>query len=89
MMYISKDFEVTPCPIMPVSMGNLRETSLKEIFSSMKRQDVRNKILLEPDECGACSLLAKCRGGCRGRTYVISGSLNKKDPACPEPETLK
>ncbi|MBW1869445.1 MAG: SPASM domain-containing protein [Deltaproteobacteria bacterium] len=87
MMYISKDFEVTPCPIMPISMGNLRETSLKEIFSSMKRQDVRNKILLEPDECGACSLLDKCRGGCRGRTYVISGSLNKKDPACLSPHT--
>lgn len=82
MMYISKDLEVIPCPIMPIPMGNLRDTSLKEIFSSMKRQEIRDQILLEPDECAACDLLAKCKGGCRGRTYVISGSLNKKDPAC-------
>ena len=89
MMYISKDLEVTPCPIMPVSIGNLRDTSLKEIFSSMKRQEFRDKLLTMPDECGACALLAKCKGGCRGRSYVISGSLNKKDPACLAPYTTK
>lgn len=82
MMYISKDLEVTPCPVMPFPLGNLREISLKEIFSSAKRRIVREELSMSPGECIACDIANKCKGGCRGRTYVLFRIFDKKDPAC-------
>ncbi len=82
MMYISKDLDVTPCPVMPFLLGNLRKMSLKEIFSSDKRRVVREELSMSPDECIACDIANKCKGGCRGRTYVLHNMFNRQDPAC-------
>jgi GeoRSP system SPASM domain protein len=82
MMYISRGLDVTPCPIMPYSMGNLSGTSLKEICSSEKRRQVRMELSKPPQECDSCDIAEKCRGGCRGRTYVLFNKFSKKDPAC-------
>jgi GeoRSP system SPASM domain protein len=82
MIYISGDLDVTPCPIMPYSMGNLSGTSLHEICSSEKRRQVRVELSKTPQECVSCNIAAKCRGGCRGRTYVLFSKFSKKDPAC-------
>jgi GeoRSP system SPASM domain protein len=82
MMYISENFDVTPCPILNVSLGNLREFFLEEIFSSEKRVHVRKELSTPPEECNSCEKVNTCRGGCRGRTYTIFGHYNKPDPGC-------
>jgi len=82
MMYISGNFDVTPCPILPVSMGNLRFSSCKDIFSSEKRREIRDKLSSPPKECGGCPVVSKCIGGCRGRAYALYESFDKQDPAC-------
>jgi GeoRSP system SPASM domain protein len=82
MIYISGDFDVTPCPILPVPIGNLCFVTLKDIFSSEKRRGVRTELSHPPQECSSCAVISTCKGGCRGRAYVLFKSFNKRDPAC-------
>ena len=60
--------EVTPCPYLPVSAGNVRKTPFSEIW---KRSPVfsalRNPDLLT-GKCGRCEYKMIC-GGCRARAY--------------------
>lgn len=83
MIYISGDCDVTPCPIFPFQLGNLRDMPLKEILSSEKRQEIRKAILTPARECRDCNALNTCTGGCRGRAYLKYNDLKGADPACP------
>ncbi|OGW37065.1 MAG: hypothetical protein A2Y97_01630 [Nitrospirae bacterium RBG_13_39_12] len=85
MIYISGSLDVTPCPLLPVVLGNLLSESLTEIFSSNIRQEIRKFISMPPRECGDCEKVIECRGGCRGRTYVSHKTFDKRDPACLQP----
>jgi GeoRSP system SPASM domain protein len=82
MLYISPSYKVYPCPAMPLELGDLHETSLREIVLSGKKKQLRNSLLSPPGECSACDRAGKCLGGCRGRAYAMTGSLNRCDPAC-------
>ena len=82
MLYISPSYKVTPCPAMPLELGDLHETSLREIILSGKKKELRSSLLSPPGECVACDRAGKCLGGCRGRAYAMSGSLDRIDPAC-------
>ncbi len=82
MIYISGSFDVTPCPILSVPLGNLHHATLKGIFSSEKRQEVRKELSNPPKECSSCSIISTCKGGCRGRVYMLFKSFDKRDPAC-------
>ncbi len=82
MVYFSPDLDVTPCPLLPLSMGSLQAGTLKEIISSDKRRQIMTELSLPPQECRECAMVDNCRGGCRGRTYVLLKAFDKKDPAC-------
>ncbi|MBI5409454.1 MAG: SPASM domain-containing protein [Nitrospirae bacterium] len=82
MVYVSPDLEVTPCPLLPVNMGHLQAETLKKIFSSAKRRQIRKELLAPPYECRECAIVDNCKGGCRGRTYILQETFDKKDPAC-------
>ena len=82
MVYISSNLDVMPCPLLPVVLGNLSFTTLEEIFFSESRHKIRKTLSLPPQECKLCSELNKCKGGCRGRSYVLHRSFDKRDPAC-------
>lgn len=63
--------EVTPCPYMPISLGNIRERSFKEIwFNSKVFQDLRDLGKLK-GKCGLCEHQEIC-GGCRARAYGVT-----------------
>ncbi len=83
MVYISGELDVTPCPIMPLSIGNLRDHELVDIFFSEKRSITREGLTTAPGECLACPEVMGCRGGCRGRTLALCGTLDMRDPGCP------
>ena len=77
---ITPEGNVTPCPYMPVSAGNLRERSFADLWQSA---DVFTD-LREPrlgGRCGACEFSKIC-GGCRCRAYATYGDYLAEDPAC-------
>jgi radical SAM protein with 4Fe4S-binding SPASM domain len=72
--------DVTPCPYMPVSVGNLRARS----FDDLWRTAPEFEALRDPKlggRCGACEFSKVC-GGCRCRAYATHGDYLAEDPAC-------
>jgi GeoRSP system SPASM domain protein len=82
MISIANDGGVYPCPSLPVRLGTIGETTLKEIVGCSAKKDFRKMLLDPPADCGECPEVAICRGGCRGRAYVQQGTLNGIDSAC-------
>jgi radical SAM protein with 4Fe4S-binding SPASM domain len=77
---ITPEGDVTPCPYMPVSAGNLRERSFADLWQSAGVfNDLREAKL--GGRCGACEF-AKICGGCRCRAYATYGDYLAEDPAC-------
>jgi radical SAM protein with 4Fe4S-binding SPASM domain len=77
---ITFDGDVIPCVQLPeLSMGNIYEKSLKEIFD-----DRRDEILFNFDVHGPC---AQCKNsdvcyGCRASAYHYLGDIRASDPKC-------
>jgi AdoMet-dependent heme synthase len=66
--------DVTPCPYLPIKLGNVREKSFKEIwFKSTILNELRNPNCLK-GKCGACEYRQLC-GGCRARAYGLSSDF--------------
>jgi GeoRSP system SPASM domain protein len=82
MIAISPDGGVYPCPTLPVRLGEIGSTSLKEILHSSAKKELRSRIVGFPDACSSCLEIDVCRGGCRGRSYVRHGSFDGIDDAC-------
>jgi AdoMet-dependent heme synthase len=77
---ITPEGDVTPCPYMPVSAGNLRDTGFAELWRSAPVfDDLRDPKL--GGRCGACEFSKIC-GGCRCRAYATYGDYLAEDPAC-------
>ena len=82
MVHISGNLDVTPCPLLPIVLGNLESTTLTAIFLSDEIRQIRRQLSITPEECGKCDELNVCRGGCRGRAYVTHKTFDKRDLAC-------
>jgi len=77
---ITPEGDVTPCPYMPVTAGNLREQSFAELWrGATVFDDLRDGKL--GGRCGRCEFLKVC-GGCRCRAYATYGDYLAEDPAC-------
>jgi len=86
MFYIKPNGDVWPCAFVPISGGNLRETSPAEIWShSNLFTKLRNRENLK-GMCHDCSQREVC-GGCRARAYALKGDLFAEDPKCPLTES--
>ncbi len=72
--------EVTPCPYMELSAGNLRDGGFWSLWdTSTLFRSMRNPALLE-GRCGGCEYKLIC-GGCRARA-LVEGNLMAEDPSC-------
>jgi len=77
---ISPEGEVTPCPYMSVSAGNVREESFAEIwresplFGAMRNPQYHGK-------CEDCEFKLLC-GGCRARALAETGDYMGEDLWC-------
>jgi radical SAM protein with 4Fe4S-binding SPASM domain len=77
---ITPEGDVTPCPYMPVSAGNLRQAGFAELWEHGRVfGDLRAGRL--GGRCGACEFREVC-GGCRCRAYAVHGDYLAEDPAC-------
>jgi radical SAM protein with 4Fe4S-binding SPASM domain len=83
MCWITSTGDVTPCPAIPLKLGNIRETSFEEIW---KKNEVFNQLrhckqFLETD-CIKCKYVDLCEGGCHADSYGVHNNLFAKDPMC-------
>lgn len=87
-VFVSRRGEVFPSGFMPVSVGNVRQRSLVEIYRQAPLfQDLRNPGKLE-GRCGLCEFSGVC-GGSRSRAYALSGDPLAEEPFCTyEPGTF-
>jgi radical SAM protein with 4Fe4S-binding SPASM domain len=80
--------DITPCPYLPIKLGNIREKSFKEIwFNSEIFKSLRDFNALK-GKCGVCGYRALC-GGCRARAYGLSGDFIDYCGDLHEPAELK
>ena len=68
-------------PVPPGLRGNLRSSSLADLWTSSELfTDIRRRTSLG-GRCGACEMNGHC-GGCRARAYGMTGDLMAEDPLC-------
>lgn len=80
--------DVTPCPYLPIKLGNIRDKAFKEIwFNSPVLKDLRNPEKLK-GKCGLCKYKYIC-GGCRARAYGLTTNFIDFCGDLHEPSELK
>ena len=79
--FVSRTGEVQPCGYLPVVVGNVRETSLAQIW----RESEVFAALRDPRQlkgkCGACGYRKLCQG-CRARAFAVTGDFLDEEPDC-------
>ncbi len=81
MFFISHVGEVYPSGFLPLVAGNVRESSIREIYE--KSEIFKN--LRDPEKlrgkCGRCPFKYVC-GGSRARAYAVFGDYLAQEPCC-------
>jgi radical SAM protein len=81
-VFISHQGDVSPSGFLPVTVGNVKDTSLVELY----RDTELMRSLRDPDQfkgrCGVCEYRKWC-GGSRARAYAWTGDPLEADPLCP------
>lgn len=87
-VFISRRGDVFPSGFMPVSVGNIRDKSLVDLYrESPLFQDLRNPDKFE-GRCGLCEFVGVC-GGSRSRAYALTGDPLAEEPFCTyEPQSF-
>jgi radical SAM protein len=79
--FVSHVGDVCPSGFLQTPVGNVRETSIVEIY----RTQLLFRMLREPDrlggKCGRCDYRAIC-GGSRARAWALTGDPLGPDPTC-------
>jgi len=77
---IMPEGDITPCPYLPVSAGNLRRQAFSAIWEGAPvLNDLRDPQL--GGRCGVCEFSKIC-GGCRCRAYATYNDYLAEDPGC-------
>lgn len=72
--------DMTPCPYMELSAGNIRNGGFWKLWDEARLfKSMRNPDLLK-GRCGGCEFKAIC-GGCRAKA-LVQGDLMGEDPSC-------
>jgi len=79
-IFVSRKGDVYPCGYLPIKAGSIRERDFKEIWErSTELLALRERAL--KGKCGHCRYMEIC-GGCRARSYALSGDFLGPDPSC-------
>lgn len=82
-MAISADGSVYACRKLDIKIGDMKEKSLKEIWTKSKTlKQLINREKYLKDKCTDCSEIALCKGGCMAASYNISKTKFEQDPCC-------
>jgi radical SAM protein with 4Fe4S-binding SPASM domain len=74
--------DLYPCRRMPISVGNLTNTPLEELYYKNELfKDLRDKNKVS-EGCEGCFYNKLCQGGLKCLSYAVTGDPFKKDPGC-------
>jgi radical SAM protein with 4Fe4S-binding SPASM domain len=78
---ISPEGNLTPCPFIAESVGNLKTDTFKNLWENAPLMvELRNRKNLE-GKCGTCEFSSMC-SGCRARAFAETGNYMATDPSC-------
>lgn len=81
-VFVSNLGDIYPSGFLPLCCGNVRKSSLVEVY----RESEVFRALHSPDQfrgkCGACEYSHIC-GGSRARAFAYTGDVLETDPFCP------
>ncbi len=78
---IDVDGEVLPCSYFPKSAGNIRQTPFKTIWEKSELFLQLRNFKEYKGSCGKCEYVNVC-GGCRARSYAMTGDFLAQEPFC-------
>ncbi len=78
---IDVDGNVLPCSYFPLAAGNIKESSMKDIWENSKLFKELRDFSSYKGSCGACEYIRIC-GGCRARAYAVTGDYLAEEPFC-------
>lgn len=77
---ITPEGELTPCPYLPLKLGNVREEGFGFLWRTSAQLNSLRGAKLQ-GRCGRCEFSSLCRG-CRARASSMLGCLLEEDPYC-------
>ena len=81
-MIVMPDGDILICRRMPISLGNVKETTLTDVyFTDPLCLKLRNRNSI-PDRCRGCKYQHSCRGGLKCLAYEMLGDPLAGDPGC-------
>lgn len=80
-VFISRRGDVFPSGFMPVSVGNVRENSLVNIYREAPLFNALRDPAQLDGRCGLCEFVGVC-GGSRSRAYAVTGDPLAEEPFC-------
>ena len=81
-VFISHEGAVTPSGFLPLALGNVKQTSLVELYRSHPTMVALRAPSEFKGRCGRCEYRDWC-GGSRARAYAWTGDVLESDPLCP------
>jgi len=79
-MHIKSNGDVTPCPLNPTYLGNVKKHHIQKIWQASPVLNQYRGLKYE-GQCGKCNFKTIC-GGCRAKAYISSDSNITSDPTC-------
>ena len=80
---------VQPSGFLPITCGNVRETSVIDVYRNspvfLELRDVKRL----KGRCGVCEFRAVCGGGSRARAYALAGDYLAEEPYCAYTPKMK
>jgi radical SAM protein with 4Fe4S-binding SPASM domain len=80
--------EVTPCPYLPIKLGNIRKRLFKDIWLNSEILKTLRDFNKLKGKCGICEYRNIC-GGCRARAYGLTSNFLDICGGLHEPTELK
>lgn len=84
-IFIETNGDVKPCTFAPIKIDNVKEKPLNEIWNQFENSNLLKEIKdfsKREGTCKNCKYLYDC-GGCRSRTFQLTGNWLAGDPSCP------
>lgn len=78
---INVDGDVLPCSYFPMSAGNVKERSFRDIWETSELFKELRDFRTYKGRCGSCEYINVC-GGCRARSYSVYGDYLEEEPFC-------
>lgn len=80
-VFVSHTGEVYPSGFLPLSAGNIRTESLRDLYRDSEVFRAVRDVSRLKGRCGRCEFQAVC-GGSRARAYATTGDLLAEEPLC-------